>query len=79
MIPLFPQGRVSDNLAPGRNKPKCPDCGHDIRLQHHTTAKSRGFRLGYCIKCKAICPTIVKMFDPLLVPQSEVSLSEGPE
>ena len=58
---LFLQGRFNNRRAP-RPTERCPDCGHDVRKQHHTPAggKTIGYRPGYCIKCKVICPSILK-------------------
>ena len=59
---IFPQGRIPNRRGP-RPKEKCPDCGHDVRLQHHTKQTYvTGYRCGYCIKCKVICPSILQRF-----------------
>ena len=64
--------------APGRNNPKCLDCKHDVRLQHHSTFANTdrdGWELGLCVRCTkllrretgdktltVICPSVVKFF-----------------
>ena len=61
-MPFMLQGRVRHGRGP-KVKTPCPDCGHDIRRQHHTTNRTaKGFRLGYCVKCKDYCPSIIEMY-----------------
>ena len=68
----FPR-KILHSQAPGKNNPKCLDCKHDVRTQHHTpfgnTLHSQ-YKLGLCVKCTRnvdktemiICPSVVKFF-----------------
>ena len=63
---MFIQGRINNRSAPaGRNNNKCPECKHDILKEHHTPegGKTRGYRLGYCVRCKRICECIKEMYE----------------
>ena len=70
MMYNFPR-RIPHSKAPGRNYPKCLDCKHDVRLQHHTSFGNVDhplFQLGLCVKCTrnteetVICPSVLKFF-----------------
>ena len=68
----FPR-RIPMSKAPGRNNPKCLDCKHDVRLQHHTpfgNVDDPHYHMGLCVKCTTntnkveyhFCPSVEKFF-----------------
>ena len=72
MLYNFPR-QILHSKAPGRNNPKCPDCKHDVRLQHHTPFGNTllpQYQLGLCVKCSRnidktemiICPSVWEFF-----------------
>jgi hypothetical protein len=79
----FPR-RIRHSQAPGRNNPKCPDCKHDVRLQHHTPfgdTNDKHYHMGLCVACTRktdkktyhFCPSIERFFS---VPRDRKTFEE---